>query len=263
MQIIRVNAQERERTFAMAVMELRKRYVGAKLGYYWAIIRPAIFITVYWFAIAVGLRGSRVIGDVPYIFWLIPGIVPWFFMADAMNIGGSSIRSGKRLVTQMVYPVQTIPTFTVLSLYLAHLALAAVALIFFLASGAGLTLHVIQLPYYLLCAFALAMAISSVLSTLTVLSRDVEHITKSVVQFLFWMSPILWSADGLASPLRQVILANPIAYITDGYRNAFLGRAWFYEQWEWALYFWAVVLVLSLLGAYLYDKMRGDFADVL
>ena len=48
-------------------------------------------------------------GEVPYILWLIPGIMPWFFISDALTIGGSAIRSNSHFVTKMVYPVATLP----------------------------------------------------------------------------------------------------------------------------------------------------------
>ena len=58
---------------------------------------------------------------------------------------------------------------------------------------------------------------------------------------MFWLTPILWSADNLPRPLKQVVMANPITYIVSGYRNAFVYERWFYQDWQYMLYFWGVM----------------------
>ena len=63
---------------------------------------------------------------------------------------------------------------------------------------------------------------------------------KSLITLLFWLTPILWSADKLGSPLKQIILANPIVYIITGYRNTFVNQRWFFQDWQYTIYFWAV-----------------------
>lgn len=260
---VSTNLRERKRTMAMARIEVAKRYSGATLSYLWAVVKPSVFIAVYWFAISVGVRRGAPVGEAPFIAWLIPGILPWFFMSEVLTVGGSSIRNNKRLVTKMVYPVSTIPTFTVLGLYLTHIALIAVAAALFVFAGFGVTAHVVQMLYYVSCSFALALALALLLSTLTVLSRDVEHMIKSVVQVLFWMTPIIWPLSSLGAFWRHVVMLNPIVYLVEGYRNAFVYGRWFYTQWYYGLYFWAIVIAVVLFGSYLYEKTHGEFADVL
>ncbi len=261
--LVRINAQNFTRTYAMAKVTLTKRYSGSAFGILWALIKPMVFVFAYWFAVSVGIRGSKPMGDIPYILWLIPGIMPWFFISDALTVGGAAIRSNSHFVTKMVYPVATLPVSEVLSLYFVHLMLMGITTVIFLFSGFGLSVYFLQLPYYLLCTLALSVVLAMLLSALTAISRDILQAVKSFITLLFWLTPILWSADKLGSPLRQIIKTDPIVYIITGYRNAFVYHRWFYQDWRYMIYFWVVLIALALLTSYVYTKLEPEFADVL
>jgi ABC-type polysaccharide/polyol phosphate export permease len=259
----RTNVEYYKRTLGMARVDMMKRYSGSTIGVLWAIVRPSVFIAVFWFAVAVGFRGGGVREGVPVIFWLTAGIVPWFFVSESIAQAGSSIRKNSHLVTRLVYPVSTIPTFSVLSLFYAHLMLLGVVIAVFIASGQGLTVYFLQLPYYMLCAVIFSLVAAAFFSTLTALSKDVGHLIASIMTVLFWVTPIIWPLEQLEGTLKHVIMLNPITYLVQGYRNAFVFDHWFFEQWEYTLYFWGFMIVFALLTAFLFAKLKDDFADVL
>jgi len=233
------------------------------LGVAWSLVKPIIFVFAYWFAVAIGIRGGRSMGTVPYILWLIPGIMPWFFISDALTIGGSAIRSNSHFVTKMVYPVATLPVSEVMSLFFVHLMMMCITTAIFVVSGFGLNIYFLQLPYYLLCVFAFSLVMATLLSALTAISQDVLQGVKSLITLLFWLTPILWSADNIGSPIKQIIMANPMVYIFTGYRNTFINQRWFFQDWQYTLYFWAIMAVLALLASFVFTKLEGEFADVL
>ena len=101
--------------FKLSIADLKKTYTGAALGWAWAVIKPIVTIFVYWFAIAIGLRQGGDIEGVPYILWLICGIISWFYMGDSITGGTDCIRRYSYLITKMKYPVTTIPTHNNLS----------------------------------------------------------------------------------------------------------------------------------------------------
>jgi teichoic acid transport system permease protein len=58
-------------------------------------------------------------------------------------------------------------------------------------------------------------------------------------------------------------MSNPIYYFIKGYRDTFLGREWFYENLTYTGYFWAVMLILILVGAFIFNKLKNEFSDIL
>ncbi len=264
LRLVDVNAKNIHRTYAMAQVTLTKRYSGSALGSAWSVVKPIIFVFAYWFAMTIGIRASRPINGIPYILWLVPGIIPWFYISDAMTVGGSAIRSNSHFVTKMVYPVATLPVSEVLSLYFVHLVMMSLTVAVFVVSGYGLNIYFLQLPYYLLCGLVFTTVMAVLLSALTAMSQDVKEAVRSTMTLLFWLSPVLWSADKITSPvIRTIVLMNPIAYITAGYRNTFVNQRWFFEDLQYSIYFWALMTVMALLASYVFTKLEPEFADVL
>ncbi|HCX65063.1 MAG TPA: hypothetical protein DHN33_07625 [Eubacteriaceae bacterium] len=261
--IIQENNREWGRTVEMSVKDLQKKYSGAALGYFWALFKPILFIFVYWFAIDFGIRGGNPVGEDPFILWLIAGIIPWFYVSEALTYGGTSIRQNKHLVTKMVYPVATIPTFRVLSLFYVHLAMTVIGVVIFALAGYYPNVHYFQLIYYNMALFLFMAVLSWTTSALVVISRDFEHFLKSIIRMVFWLTPIIWNVTNIETPLRYLIMANPIFYFVQGYRDSLLGEKWFFEDLWYTGYFWLVFFVLFFVGAYIFNKLRDEFPDIL
>lgn len=263
LRLFTINAQNLKRTYAMAQVTLTKRHSGSALGVTWALVKPTVYIAAFWFAVALGIRGNQPMGSVPYILWLIPGILSWFFIQDALTIGGAAIRSNNHFVTKMVYPIATLPVSEVLSLFFVHLMLMCLAVAVFVISGYGLNVYFLQLPYYILCTLVFSVVMATLLSALTAISNDILHAVKSVMTLMFWVSPILWSADNVTGVIRTIVVANPITYLISGYRNAFVTQRWFFADWGYALYFWVLMAALALLASFVFSRLEPEFADVL
>lgn len=264
MEIIHTNIVNFRQTISMSIIALKKRYSGTSFGTIWALVKPIVFIGVYWFGIQVGIRGGRRLDEAPFLLWLIAGIVPWFFIADVLSGSARCIVQNRHLVTKSVFPISTIPTFSNLHFFWVHCTILGLAILTFLFSGFGLSIYMLQLPYYMICLFLLMWVIAIFFSALVVVSRDFDHLLRSVTQMLFWLTPILWSLDNLKnSTVKFIIKLNPMSYIVSGYRDTFVYKTWFFHHYKWTAYFWAFMIIFSLLSAYLFKRLEKEFADIL
>lgn len=261
--ILKENLRNTGRTLEMSVKELQKRYSGAALGAFWSLVRPLLFIFVYWFAVSVGIRGGGAINEYPYVLYLIGGIIPWFFVSETLVYAGKSLRTNKHLITKMVYPVSTIPTFSVLSQLYVHAAMSVIVVVIFALSGYPPTLYTFQLIYYSFALFVFMTVLSWTTSALVVVSRDFEHLIRSTTQMLFWLTPIIWHVGNVQGILKLVVMANPINYFVNGYRESLLYQRWFFENPLYTLYFWGVTLALAFFGAFVFHRLKDEFADIL
>ena len=261
--VVSTNLRYARQTFSMALIELKKTYASSTLGMVWALIKPTLFVLVYWFGIQFGIRGGKSDDGEPFLLWLIAGILPWFFISEALVQGGTSIRHHRHLVTTAVFPVSTIPTITEISLFLVHVMLVAVATVVFAAAG-RLTFAYFQVFYGMLCLFLLMWMTSLLFSALVVVSRDFEYFLKSATQVLFWLSPILWRVDKVQNIpwLYAIVRLNPITYVIEVYRDAFFGRVCFVHTAQLAC-FWIEMAIGLLLSCFLYKRLEGEFADIL
>lgn len=263
LRVFSVNAQNLKRTYAMAIVMLNKRHSGSALGVIWALVKPLMLIAALWFAVAVGIRGGETVDGTPYILWLIPGMMSWNLISDALIIGGGAIRSNGHFVTKMVYPVATLPVSEVLSLFFVHLMLMGITIAIFVLSGYGLSVYFLQLPYYMLCTFAFTVVMATLLSSLTAISTDILHGVKSAMTFLFWLSPVLWTTESMSGWQLAFVKANPMSYLLNGYRASFVTEQWFFADMGYTLYFWGFMALLALLASFVFSRLEPEFADVL
>ena len=251
--------------FKLSIADLKKTYTGAALGWAWAVIKPVVTIFVYWFAIAIGLRQGSDIDGVPYILWLIAGIISWFYMGETITGGTDCIRRYSYLITKMKYPVTTIPTHTNLSRFFVHCIIVVIVIIIFCISGYTPPIQIIQLPFYMILMFLFFNAWSLFAGLISAMSRDFANLVKSFNISVFWLSGILWNIENVADNkiIHTILMLNPVTFICYGYRNCFINHVWFFEQPKRLIYFLCWYLVLGFLSIWAYKKLRKEIPDVL
>ena len=259
--------------FKLSIADLKKTYTGAALGWAWAVIKPVVTIFVYWFAIAIGLRQGSDIDGVPYILWLIAGIISWFYMGETITGGTDCIRRYSYLITKMKYPVTTIPTHTNLSRFFVHCIIVVIVIIIFCVSGYTPPIQIIQLPFYMILMFLFFNAWSLFAGLISAMSRDFANLVKSFNISVFWLSGILWNIENVkeSSPIiYKLLMLNPVTYLCYGYRDCFIMNSqgsvngiWFWEHPKRLMYFLCWYAVLIFLSLWAYKKLRKEIPDVL
>lgn len=249
----------------LSVADLKKTYTGSAMGWAWAIVKPIVTIFVYWFAIAVGLKGGSDFGEVPYIVWLVSGIVPWFYMGEAITGGTNCIRRYSYLVTKMKYPIETIPTFTNLSKLYVNLVITAIVVVAFCLFGYFPPIQIVQLPIYIILMFLFFNAWSLFAGLISAISKDFANLVKSFNIAVFWLSGVLWNIENVADSkfLYTLMMLNPVTFICYGFRNSLVYGTWFFEQPKRLIYFICWYVALVFLSLWAYKRLRKEIPDVL
>lgn len=262
---IREHKENVHQIMKLSIADLKKTYHGSALGWAWAIIKPVVTIFVYWFAISIGLRSGKPVGDYPYILWLVSGMIPWFFMSDAITGGTNCIRRYSYLVTKMKYPIMTIPTFTNIASVIVHLILVVVEILLFWSMGYPPTVYLLQLPFYTFLMFMFFNAWALFAGMVSAIGKDFANLVKSLNTAVFWLSGIIWNIDNVADNkiLRAFLMLNPVTFICNGYRNSFINKVWFFQQPKRLGYFIFWYVLLGFLSLWAYKKLRKEIPDVL
>lgn len=262
--IISEHIEWRGQIFKLAKSDIIKTYSGAAFGWAWALVRPTLMIFVFWFAFTYGLRGGGPVEGYPFVLWMIPGFIAWFYMSDMLTQGAGAIRKYRFLVTKMKFPVSTIPTFISISKLSIHLCLMVLVVAIFIVTGNFPDIYWLQLPFYMLCMVLFFTAWGLFSSMLAAMSVDFLNLVKSVTQAIFWLSGIMWDINRIQSPTIQFIMHfNPVTYIATGYRNCFIYKVWFWEQPDRLLIFLFVFVVMMALAVWAYKKLIKEIPDVL
>lgn len=246
----------------LAKSDFRTRYLGSILGVLWAFMLPLINLGIIWFAFEHGIKASPNNG-VPFILWLVTGMFPWAFFSESIQSSTQSIVEKSFLVKKVVFQVELLPLIKIISASFPFLFLSMVMMGMFLVYGFSPDLYWLQVPYYILCLFALIFSISWLTSSVVVFYRDFGQIISIGLQIGFWVTPIFWSPEKLPQQYRFVAFLNPVNYIIDGYRNSFISKVWFWNTGLQSLYFWMIVACLGSFGLFIFKRLKPHFADVL
>lgn len=262
--IISEHLRYRNTIFKLAKSDLVKKYKGTVLGWWWALIRPSITLGVYYFAFSVGLRISSPVGEYSYFLWLIAGFLPWFYMRDVLTAGAESIKKYRFLVTKIKYPISTIPTFVSLSHLFTEIMLLIVVIGIFLCSGKTPDIYWLQIPFYIVLMFAFFCIWSLLSGILSAVSSDFLQLVKSVTLMLFWLSGIMYDVNSIQNDIiRRIMLLNPITVIVNGFRNSFIYKEWFWENYKELIGFFAITAIMLVITVFVYKKLDREMVDIL
>lgn len=242
--------------------DLKQRYLGSALGILWAFIQPTLTVLIFWFVFQVGFK-SIPVDNFPFILWLVCGMFPWFYFADAWASATNSIMSNAFLVKKVVFRVSLLPVIQMMSALLVNSFFVLLLFVMFAIYGYEPSIYNLQVFYYWFALICLVFGLSLVSSTLVIFLRDVGQFVSMILQFGFWATPIFWSLKMIPEEYRFIFELNPVYYITEGYRQSFIYHRWFWEMGYLNLWFWLVTAGLFVVGVVVFKKMRPHFADVL
>lgn len=258
--------KNRRLVFKLAKNDFKTKYAGSYLGIIWAFIQPIVTILVYWFVFSVGFKPTMDNVGVPFVLYLVAGIVPWFFFQDALVGGTNALLEYNYLVKKVVFNISVLPVVKVISALFVHGFFVMFTIILYLFYGHYPDLYYLQILYYSLCVFLLVLGLCYATCAVVIFFRDLTQIINIGLQVGVWLTPIMWVAENALQdhPLLQKILQiNPMYYIVSGYRDSFIMKKWFWERPLWTLYFWAFTILCFFGGNWVFKRLRVHFADVL
>lgn len=255
---------------SLAKNDFKIKFAGSYLGTIWAFVQPVITVFIYWFVFekAIGAT-ARIRGELPlpYVLWLVAGIVPWFFFSDCISAGTAVLTEYNYLVKKVVFNIDILPVVKVFSSIFVHAFFVVFMLVLFVVYGYLPDLYVLQIVYYSLGVLIFALGLSYLTSAVSVFFPDMRQIVNIALQIGIWATPIMWNIDDMKQKIPDAVMVilklNPMYYIVQGYRETLIDKRWFFEHPGMTLYFWCFTAVICILGVTVFKRLKVHFADVL
>jgi lipopolysaccharide transport system permease protein len=255
--------------------ELKARYRGSVLGFFWSFVNPLLLLAVYTFVFAIvmpreacpAVPDPSVICLEPYALFLFCGLLPWTWFSSSLTEAAGSLVSGGNLIKKVLFPAEILPIVSVLS-NLVHFLFGLVIVGAFLAyfqRPPDLT-DLLWFPVVVIVQLVFTLGLSLMLSALTVHFRDIRDILSNLVTFWFFATPIIYYIGAAPGAkvwwTKSVLDANPMTHIIVSYQEIlfFPGPM---GHWRWLLALGAVSLVLFVAGYWVFDRLRDSFAEVI
>jgi lipopolysaccharide transport system permease protein len=216
------------RLFAHVVAkDFTDRYAGSVFGWGWAFAQPLAMILIFTVIFA-GLMGQRLgASGVQYGYgvYLVAGLIPWTIFATTLNRLTSVFTEKRALIAKLPMNLLFFPATVVAveTINFAIMILIFVAILVLMGMAPGWSFFWI-VPLFLIQQSA-ALAVGAVLGVCHVFFRDMRELVGVAIQFLFWLTPIVYVVT-ILPPVAQAIQSfNPLHGLMTGYRAALLDGA--------------------------------------
>ncbi len=233
---IRTGWKRRELWMTLGLQDVRQRYRRSKLGPFWITLSMAIMV------LALGLLYGQIFGQDlhDYLPFLAAGFVIWGMIASLVNDGCQSFILAEGMIRQLNAPLSIYAYRGLWSTLIAFAHNIWVFLGVALWFGVDLNWNLLWVPVALLMLFLNGLWMALFLGLLSARFRDVPLIIGSVVQVLFFITPVIWKPDML--PGRALWLdLNPFYHLVEIMRAPLLGQ-------PPVLGNWLTVIAITIIG---------------
>jgi lipopolysaccharide transport system permease protein len=255
--------RHRQLIAALTARDLKARYRGSILGFFWSLANPLLLLGVYTLVFTKFFPQQVV---TPYPLFLFSGILAWTFFSAAVLEATSSISANAGLIKKVMFPAEALPLVVVLS-HLVHFAAAmpillAALLVFALLGQFTLTWTILLAPVLMLLQAVFVSGIALVVSSASVLFRDLRDIVANFLQLGFFVTPILYLVENIESrPLRALLRMNPMTPFVVAYQDIFFfGRLPNLSD-TLLIFFYATASLF--LGFFVFDRLRDSLAEAI
>ena len=114
--------------------ELKARYRGSVLGFFWSLANPLMLLAVYTFVFSIVFKPDTRGSMSPYALFLVSGLFPWIWVSASSLEGSMSLLANSGLIRKAVFPAELLPMVAVLQ-NLVHLLFALPIVIVALVAG--------------------------------------------------------------------------------------------------------------------------------
>ena len=249
---------------SMVARELKARYRGSVLGFFWSFINPLLLLAIYSFVFSVVLP-NRAVGLEPYSLFMFCGILPWTWFSSSLLESSNVLISGGNLIKKVLFPAEVLPIVSVLA-NMVHFFLGLPILIVFLLYFKH-SLDLVDLfwfPVVVLVQLVFTLGLALIVSSLTVHFRDFKDLLSNLVTFWFFATPIIYpmsQAVEQSGPTGKLFLdLNPMTHVIVSYQELLFFPGAF-GHWKWLVALGVASVGLFLLGYFMFDRLRDTFAE--
>lgn len=254
----------RYRGFVLASIanEFKSRLTRSRFGTAWIVLQPLamvlIFSTILSDVLAARLQGVE--NKYAYAVYLMSGTLCWSLFSDIVQRCVTMFIDNASLLKKIQFPRICLPLIVIGSALVSSIALLMVMLAIVPLLGFQLSAHLLWLPVLITLTVALAAGIGLFLGTLNVFLRDIGQVVAVLMQFWFWVTPIVYPMSIVPEAFRVTLGFNPVVPLVIGYHDIFVyGKAPSASLWGVA----ATAAILLIGSFLLFRRASAEMVDVL
>jgi lipopolysaccharide transport system permease protein len=245
------------------VRDLRHRYLGSSIGFFWTVITPLFELLTYTFVFhaLIGVKIDEGSGAANYALFLFCGMVTWMALSDGLSRCSSVVIEHSHLVKKVNFPVIVLPGHVIASAVLNQAIRLLVLLGAILLMGGSPSWHLLLVPVVMAIQATMVLGIGMLLSCASIYFRDTLHWVDAVLLMGMFLTPIFYPASTYPKRFNLLLQVNPLAHLVGVYRELILNNELPHPH-DFLIITMVAVFAL-LIGYSVFHHHRDRFSDLI
>ena len=235
--------------------DFKVKYKRSVLGIVWSLLYPVLNMAVMALVFSNVFKFST--PGVNYLVYVLSGLIMFNYYSEASNLAMSSVVANFPLTNKIYIPKYIFPLSKCLFVGINFLLTLIPLYIVILATGTGLNIYHLVLPYAYVCLFIFTFGMGLILSTIAVFLRDMFYIYGIVITLWTYLTPIMYDISMISPELQFFFKLNPMYH----YIN-FIRRVILYNEMPSAFTFGICALsslAVLIIGVFVFRKNQDKF----
>jgi len=285
MELIHSLSRNRRLLGDFVVRDLRARYVGSSMGFFWSVVYPFLNLVIYMFVfgLMLGVRFGDQVPKEQVALWMLAGITVWAAFGETVSRSTNCLVENQNLIQKVVFPSEILPAFLCVSSLINMLigtliVLLGVGAFMYFPNMLGMAetserplslgLSLLSLPLLWAAQALFTLGLGYLFSALNLFMRDVYHLVGVFVTIWMFATPIFYPPELFLDPLHKdrmefawILSVNPMHWLISCYREVLIFGAW--PDWFALGKFVLVGALLFYLSSRFFMAQKPSFPDLL
>lgn len=243
--------------------ELRTRFARSKLGGAWMILHPLALVLIYALILSrlMTAKLPEVSTQYAYPIYILSGIIGWTLFSEILGRCLTVFIDNGNLLKKMSFPKLALPLIIIGSGLVNFALLFITMFVVFAFLGHHPFGALYWIPLLVFITLGLAIGIGLFFGVLNVFMRDVGQVMTIVLQFWFWLTPIVYMISIVPTKYHWLMMLNPMTGVTMGFHNVLL----YDKAPDISLLVYPSIcsIVMLILAMFIFKKASEEMADVL
>lgn len=185
----------------------------------------------------------------------------WTFFSEAFSRCVNCFIDNSNLIKKIYFPIFLLPIVSVVSSVVNNIILFFCIVLVYIALGHNIGMSIFYLPFIFFILIMISFGYGFIFGLINIFLRDISHIVGIMLQFLFWLTPIVYVEDIVPSKFKIFLLINPLSSILSSYHKILV--------YDIVPDFFDIVypFLFAIFGIFmsilLYRRLHSEMADAL
>lgn len=252
--------QFRELFFFFTWRDIKVKYKQTVLGFVWAVLQPLLMMVIFtlFFGRALNVPSE----NIPYPVFVFSGLLLWNIFSSGLSAAGNSMVSNANIIKKIYFPRLIIPVSSILvalfDFFMAFIIYMILLIIY------DVQVNLLQFFVFLFLSLLLTvfgtLGPGCLLAALNIKFRDFRYIIPFLVQFLLFLTPVIYPVSVIKYDwLKFIVALNPVSGAIELFRTALTNKP---VDWLPIAISAFSAIIFFISGLFYFRKTEAYFADL-